>query len=216
MLNKDGSGDLINRVKPYDIFMSMSAINSNLSGSSLDTLAKRNRLPRVTQETEPEEFLKLLPFSLENAEAILENLKVEKLYNGKFWSGLRVTDETRPGKRKREPELYQPFVEITQSIAKNTEKYQCQRHLRGTWVNTHIKSATASNPDSDLVLAPDVCFAYENPLPANPGDHGESQGNNVSAVCVFILSSDFNPTEHDTSCKILAIGCRYLLWSRSR
>ena len=200
--------------------MSMSAINSNLSGSSLDTLAKRNRsanrLPRMTQETEPEEFLKLLPFSLENAEAILENLKVEKLYNGKFWPCSRVTDETRPGKRKREPELYQPFVEITQSIAKNTEKYQCQRHLRGTWVNMHNQSATASNPDSDLVLAPDVCFAYENPLPANPGDHGESQGNNVSAVCVFILSSDFNLTKHDTSCKILVIGCRYLLWSRSR
>ena len=99
--------------------MSMSAINnSNLSGSSLDTLAKRNRsanrLPCMTQETELEEFLKLLPFSLENAEAILENLKVEKLYNGKFWPGLHVTDATWPGKRKRKPELYQLFVEITQ------------------------------------------------------------------------------------------------------
>jgi len=79
----------------------------------------------MTQETEPEEFLKLLPFSLENAEAMLENLKVEKLYNGKFWPGLHVTDATWPGKCKREPELYQLFVEITQSIAKNMEKYQC-------------------------------------------------------------------------------------------
>jgi len=167
----------------------------------------------MTQETEPEEFLKLLPFSLENTEAILENLKMEKLYNGEFWPGLHVTDATRPGKHKREPELYQPFVEITQSIAKNTEKYQCQRHLRGTWVNTHNKSPTASNPDLDLVLAPDVCFAYENP---RPRDHGESQGNNMSAVCVFIWSPDFNLTEHNTSCKILAVGCRYLLWLRSR
>jgi len=152
----------------------------------------KERLPRMTQETEPEEFLKqILPFSLDNAEAILKILKKKKLYDhdGKFWPGLRVTDETQPGKRKREikeVELYQPFVEITQTIAKNTEKYQGRSHLPGTWVGTHNKSPTTSNPDSDIVLIPDVCFAYEDPLPTNPGGHGESQGNNVSAICVLI------------------------------
>jgi len=161
----------------------------------------------MTQETEPKEFLKLLPFSRENAKAILKKLKKEKLYDGVLWPGLRITDEKQAGKCKRELELYQLFAEITQSIAKDMEKYQCQRHLRGTWADMHKKSPTTSNPDSDLVLTPDVCFAYESPLPANPEDHGESQGNNVSAICVFIWSPDF---------KILAIGSRYLLWSRSR
>ena len=158
----------------------------------------KKHLPRMIQETKPEEFLKLLPFSRKKARAILRKLTKEKLYDGEYWPGLRVTDETQPGKRKRELELYRPFVEIAQSIAKNTEKYQHQRHLRGTWVDTHNQSPMTSNPDSDLVLAPDVCFAYENPLPANPGDHGGSQGNNVSAVCVFSWSPDFNSTEHDT------------------
>jgi len=151
----------------------------------------------MTQETKPEEFLKLLPFSRKKAKAILRKLTKEKLYDGEYWPGLRVTDETQSCKRKRELELYRLFVEITQSITKNME-YQCQCHLRGTWVDMHNQSPMTSNPDSDLVLAPDVCFAYENPLPANPGDHGESQGNNVSAICVFIWSSDFNSTEHDT------------------
>jgi len=171
----------------------------------------------MTQETKPEEFLKLLPFSRKKARAILRKLTKEKSYDGEYWPGLRVTDETQPGKCKRELELYWPFVEIAQSIAKNTEKYQHQRHLRGTWVDTHNQSPTTSNRDSDIVLAPDVCVSCENPLPANPGDHGESQGNNVSAVCVFIQSPDFNSTEHDTwSCKILAVGSIYLLWLRSR
>ena len=152
----------------------------------------KERLPCMTQETEPKEFLKLLPFSHKKTQAIFRELEKEKLYDGGFWRGLRVTDETQPGKRKRDVELYQPFVEITQSIAKKAEKYQCQRHLRGIWVDTHDQSPTTSNPDSNLVLAPDVCFAYENPLPANPGDHGESQGNNVSAVCFFLWSPDFN------------------------
>jgi len=114
------------------------------------------------------------------------------LYDGKYWPGLHVTNETQPGKHKRELELYQLFVEIAQLITKNTEKYQHQHHLQGTWVDTHNQSPTTSNPDSNLVLAPDVCFAYENPLPANPGDHGESQGNNVSAICFFLWSPDFN------------------------
>jgi len=78
------------------------------------------------------------------------------------------------------------------------EKYQHQCHLQETWVNMHNQSPTTSNPDSDLVLAPDVFFAYENPLPANPRDHGGSQGNNVSVICVFIWSPNFNSTEHDT------------------
>jgi len=104
------------------------------------------------------------------------------LYDGKYWPGLHVTNETQPGKHKRELELYQPFVEIAQLITKNTEKYQHQHHLQGTWVDIHNQSPTTSNPDSNLVLAPNVCFAYENPLPANPGDHGRSQGNNVSAI----------------------------------
>jgi len=142
----------------------------------------KGRLSRMTQETEPKESLKLLPFSLKNAEAILENLKAEKLYDGKIWPGLCVTDEKEPSKRKREVELYQPFAKITQSIAKNTEKYQHRRHLRGIWVNTHNKMPTTNNPDSDLVLIPDVCFAYEDPLPANGG---KLQGKNVSAICVL-------------------------------
>ena len=142
----------------------------------------------MTQETEPETFLKLLPFSLENAEAILKILEKKKLYDGESWPGLRVTDETQPGKRKRELkelELYEPFVEIAQTIAKNTEKYQCQRHLRGTWVHTHNRKPTSSNPDSDLVLIPDVCFVHGDPIPANPRKRGESQRNNVSAICVL-------------------------------
>jgi len=161
----------------------------------------KERLPRMTQETEPETFLKqLLPFSLENAEAILKILEKKKLYDGESWPGLRVTDETQPGKRKRELkelELYEPFVEIAQTIAKNTEKYQRQRHLRGTWVHTHNRKPTSSNPDSDLVLIPDVCFAHGDPIPANPRKRGESQRNNVSAICVFIWSPDINSTEYD-------------------
>ena len=33
-------------------------------------------------------------------------------------------------------ELYELFVEIVQTIAKNMEKYQHQHHLQGTWVHT--------------------------------------------------------------------------------
>jgi len=89
----------------------------------------KERLPCMTQETEPKEFLKLLPFSHKKAQAIFRELEKEKLYDGRFWQGLHVTDETQSGKHKRELELYQPFVEITQSIAKKAEKYQCQCHL---------------------------------------------------------------------------------------
>jgi len=60
----------------------------------------------MTQETKPEEFLKLLPFSHKKARAILRKLTKEKLYDGKYWPGLHVTDETPPGKYKRELELY--------------------------------------------------------------------------------------------------------------
>jgi len=147
----------------------------------------------MKQETEPKEFLKqILPFSLDDAKVILEILKEEELYVGTFWRGLHVTDKT--SKRKRELELYQPFAEITQSIAKNTERYQRQRHLRGTWVNTHNKIPTTSHPDSDIVLIPDACFAYEDPVPENFGGGGELQENNASAICVFIGNS----TEYHT------------------
>jgi len=90
----------------------------------------KEQLPRMKQETEPKEFLKqILPFSLDDAKVILEILKEEELYVGTFWRGLRVTDKPQSSKCKRELELYQPFAEITQSIAKNTERYQRQRHL---------------------------------------------------------------------------------------
>ena len=147
----------------------------------------KGQLPSMKQETEPKEFLKqILPFSLDDAKVILEKLKEEELYVGTFWRGLRVTDKTQPSKCKREVELYQPFAEITQSITKNVERYQRQRHLRGTWVNTHNKIPTTSNPDSDIVLIPDACFAYEDPVPENFGGGGELQENNASAICVFI------------------------------
>ena len=82
----------------------------------------------MKQETEPKEFLKqILPFSLDDAKVILEILKEEELYVGTFWRGLHVTDKA--SKCKRELELYQPFAEITQSIAENMERYQCQCHL---------------------------------------------------------------------------------------
>jgi len=54
----------------------------------------------------------------------------------------------------------------------------------------HNRKPTSSNPDSDLVLIPDVCFAYGDPIPANPRKQGESQRNNVSAICVFIWSPE--------------------------
>jgi len=87
-------------------------------------------------------------------------------------------------------ELYELFVEIAQTITKNTEKHQHQRHLRGTWVHMHNRKPTLSNPDSDLVLIPDICFAHRDPIPANPRKWGELQRNNVSAICVFIWSPE--------------------------
>ena len=50
----------------------------------------------------------------------------------------------------------------------------------------HNRKPTLSNPDSDLVLIPDVFFAHGDPIPENPRKQGESQRNNVSAICVFI------------------------------
>jgi len=44
----------------------------------------------------------------------------------------------------------------------------------------------------------DACFASMDSLPANPGDYGELQGNNVSVICFFIWSPDFSSIEHDT------------------
>jgi len=63
------------------------------------------------------------------------------------------------GTRKKESELYQPFVRIIQTIAKmSVDSNQNQRRIAGVWIDTHKKEPKTTNIDSNISLIPDICF----------------------------------------------------------
>jgi len=99
--------------------------------------------------------------------------------------------------RKKESELYQPFVRITQTIAKilvDSSQNQCR--ITGVWIDTHKKEPKTTNIDSNISLISDICFVRgDTPEAENVADlrdwacviqNTESGGTSVSAVLCWM------------------------------
>jgi len=103
------------------------------------------------------------------------------------------------GMRKKESELYQPFVRITQTIADmSVDSSQNQRRIAGVWIDTHKKEPETTNIDSNISLIPDICFVRgDTPEAENVADlrdwecltqNTESGETSVSAVLCWMSS----------------------------
>jgi len=97
------------------------------------------------------------------------------------------------GTRKKESELYQPFIRIAQTIAEMlVDSSQNQRRIAGVWIDTHKKEPETTNIDSNISLIPDICFVQgDTPDVGNMADlrdwgyvtqNTESEETSVSAV----------------------------------
>jgi len=63
------------------------------------------------------------------------------------------------GTCKKESELYQLFVRITQTIAEMlVDSSQNQCCIADVWIDTHKKKPETTNIDSNISLIPDICF----------------------------------------------------------
>jgi len=101
------------------------------------------------------------------------------------------------GTRKKEFELYQPFVRIAQTIAEmSVDSSQNQRRIAGVWIDTHKKEPETTNINSNISLIPDICFAQgDTPDAENMADlrdwrcltqNTESGETSVSAVLCWM------------------------------
>ena len=101
------------------------------------------------------------------------------------------------GTRKKESELYQPFVRIAQTIAEmSVDSSQNQHHIAGVWIDTHKKEPETTNIDSNISLIPDICFVQgDTPEAENVADlrdwgcvtqNTESGETSVSAVLCWM------------------------------